>query len=110
MKKVILIAITLITINGLLITTVFSENSPSPPPLVSEAALVMEADTGEILYEKNAREKMYPASVTKIATAIYAIENGKLNEMVTVSNKARNTEGTRVYLEEGEQVTLKKLL
>lgn len=53
---------------------------------------------------------MYPASLTKIATAIYAIENRKLNDVVTISKKARNTEGTRVYLEEGEQVTLEKLL
>lgn len=110
MKKVILIVLSLITVNGMSITTAFSENSPSPPTLVSEAALVMEADTGEILYGKNPRKKMYPASVTKIATAIYAIENGDLNEVVTVSSEARNTEGTRVYLEEGEQVTLKKLL
>ncbi|MEM5595191.1 serine hydrolase [Niallia circulans] len=53
---------------------------------------------------------MYPASLTKIATAIYAIENGKLDDIVTVSENAYSTEGTKVYLEKGEQVTLRHLL
>jgi serine-type D-Ala-D-Ala carboxypeptidase (penicillin-binding protein 5/6) len=53
---------------------------------------------------------MYPASLTKVATAIYAIENGNLDEVATVSERARNADGTRVYLEEGEQVPLKKLI
>lgn len=110
MKKIMLIVTIFFTVNGLFINTVFSEDSLSPLVLASEAAVVMEADTGAILYEKNSKTTMYPASITKIATAIYAIENGDLDEVVTVSSKARNTEGTRVYLEEGEQVTLKKLL
>lgn len=110
MKKIIFIVILLLTLNGLFIHIVFSEDSPAPPTLASEAAIVMEANTGMILYEKNSTISMFPASITKIATAIYAIENGDLDEIVTVSSKARNTEGTRVYLEEGEQVTLQKLL
>lgn len=76
----------------------------------SESAIVMDAKSGDVLYEKNANEQMYPASITKIATAIYAIENGNLNDLVTVSERARNADGTRVYLEEGEVVTLDKLI
>src|SRR5690625_4963192 len=53
---------------------------------------------------------MYPASLTKIATAIYAIEKGNIEEIVTVSKKASNTGGSSVYLEEGEQVSIKKLI
>src|SRR5690625_5694469 len=53
---------------------------------------------------------MYPASLTKIASAIYAIDKGNIEELVTVSQKARDTGGSKVYLEEGEQVTLKKLI
>ncbi len=53
---------------------------------------------------------MFPASLTKIATAIYAIENGDLNEMATVSEEAVEVDGTRVYLEKGEEVPLKKLV
>lgn len=111
MKKLVAVSIILIIINTLFVSAVFSKTvAPSLPILSSEAAIVMEATTGQVLYEKNAQSQMYPASVTKIATAIYAIESGNLNDVVTVSKKARNTEGTRVYLEEGEQVTLEKLL
>ncbi|WP_062353881.1 D-alanyl-D-alanine carboxypeptidase family protein [Bacillus kwashiorkori] len=76
----------------------------------SEAAVLMDAKSGQILYEKNGRKQMYPASITKIATAIYALENGNLSDEVTVTENAFQTEGTRVYLEPNEVVTLEKLL
>ncbi len=78
--------------------------------LNSEAVILLDAESGQILYEKNSREKLPPASITKIATAIYAIEKGNINDLVTVSENARNVDGTRVYLEAGEQVPLKKLI
>jgi serine-type D-Ala-D-Ala carboxypeptidase (penicillin-binding protein 5/6) len=76
----------------------------------SEAAVLLDSQTGAVLYAKNANMKMYPASLTKIATAIYAIEKGKLDDIVTISANAVNTEGTRVYLNEGEKVPLRKLI
>lgn len=78
--------------------------------LKSESAVLLDSDTGAVLYAKNANEKMYPASVTKIATAIYAIEKGNLDGIATVSANAASQDGTRVYLNEGEQVPLKKLI
>ncbi|QCJ43093.1 D-alanyl-D-alanine carboxypeptidase [Bacillus sp. S3] len=78
--------------------------------LKSESAVLLDSDTGAVLYEKNANEKMYPASVTKIATAIYAIEKGNLDGMATVSANAVRQDGTRVYLVEGEQMPLKQLI
>ncbi|MCV9886801.1 D-alanyl-D-alanine carboxypeptidase family protein [Metabacillus halosaccharovorans] len=78
--------------------------------IYSEAVVLIDADSGEVLYEKNSKEKLPPASITKIATAIYAIEKGNINDLVTVSENARNVDGTRVYLEAGEQVPLKKLI
>ncbi|ALC91439.1 hypothetical protein AM500_17810 [Bacillus sp. FJAT-18017] len=80
------------------------------PVIKSGAAIVMDAKSGEILFEKNSRERKYPASLTKVATAIYSIEKGNLNDTVTVSQTARETEGSRVYLEAGEQVSLRKLI
>ena len=82
------------------------------PNITSETAGVIDAKTGAILYEKNAEQSMYPASLTKIATAIYAIETGNLNDIVTISENASaiNVEGTTVFLEEGEEVSLKKLV
>ena len=79
-------------------------------PLKSEAAALIDSDTGAVLYVKNPNQKMYPASLTKIATAIYAIEKGNLNSLVTVSGNAVRQDGTRVYLNEGEQVPLKRLI
>lgn len=76
MKKLSVVSTILIMINTLIVSSVFSKtDDPSLPNVSSEAAIVMEATTGEILYEKNAQSQMYPASLTKIATAIYAIEN-----------------------------------
>lgn len=76
----------------------------------SEAVVLLDTETGAVLYAKNPEEKLYPASLSKIATAIYAIEKGNLNDIVTVSKNAVNQQGTRVYLDEGEKVTLKKLI
>ncbi|MDR4889489.1 D-alanyl-D-alanine carboxypeptidase family protein [Fredinandcohnia sp. QZ13] len=80
------------------------------PAIKSDAVILVDANTGSILYEKNSRTQMYPASLTKMATAIYAIEKGNLDDVVSVSANAYETDGTRVYLEEGEQVTLKHLI
>lgn len=74
-----------------------------------ESAILIDGATGEVLFEKNAHQQLFPASITKIATGIYAIENGNPDDIVTVSRRARWEEGTRVYLAEGEQVTLRKL-
>ena len=60
----------------------------SEPNVDSTAAILVEESTGKILYEKNAYEKMYPASTTKILTAILVLENCNLNEMATVSHNA----------------------
>ena len=58
------------------------------PTIASTAAILIEASTGKILYEKNAYEKMYPASTTKVMTAILTLENCDLDEMAKVSKNA----------------------
>ncbi len=78
--------------------------------LTSEAAILMDTQSGAVLFGKNEEKRMYPASLTKIATAIYAIETADLDDQVVVSEKVKEIEGTRVYLNPGEQVTLKKLI
>lgn len=54
----------------------------------SNCILMIEKETGDILYERNAYEKMYPASTTKVLTAILVLENCDLNEIATVSSTA----------------------
>lgn len=80
----------------------------------SPAAVLMEAKTGKVLFEKNMNEKRFPASVTKIMTLLLiyeAIENGKISwdDIVTVSEHAGDMGGSQVYLEQNEQQTVQTL-
>lgn len=61
---------------------------PVAPEIVGEAALLIEAESGVVLYEKNSRATMYPASITKLITALLVLENCSLDEMVPFSQKA----------------------
>ena len=84
--------------------------SEEKPRVRGESAVLIDAKTGTILYEKNAETRLYPASITKIVTGIVAIESSNIKDTVKVSKEARNEEGTRVFLAEGEEVTLENLL
>ena len=66
----------------------FSFATSKEPTVNAPVALLMDSGTGKILYEKNAREKLYPASTTKIMTAILALENRSLSDTATVSYDA----------------------
>lgn len=57
-------------------------------PIYSDCVLMVERYTGDVLYQKNAHERMYPASTTKMLTAILVLENCDLNEIATVSASA----------------------
>ena len=74
------------------------------------AAILMDADSGRVLYEQNADEQMLIASTTKVLTALVAIEHGVLSDTVKVSREAAHTEGSSMYLKEGEELTLETLL
>jgi D-alanyl-D-alanine carboxypeptidase len=108
MKTIKILIIMISLLQCLSTTTVFANNDELN--LHSDSAILMDAKTGLILYEKESKVKMYPASITKLVTGIVAIEEGNLEDDVVVSEKARNVEGTRVYLNEGEVVSLHKLL
>lgn len=70
----------------------------------------MEWQTGTILYEKNGFVRMHPASITKIMTALLALENGRLEDLVTVSEEAASQIGSSMYLRAGDVYTLEDLL
>ncbi len=81
------------------------------PSLLSESAILIDAKSGTILAQKDADKKMYPASLTKIMTAIIAIEMGKLTDVITVDDDTpHEIEGSHIALEPGEILTLKDLL
>ncbi|MBP2663483.1 MAG: dacB 1 [Firmicutes bacterium] len=89
-------------------TTVFAGDFV--PELTAKAAIVMEASTGKVLYSRNANERRYPASTTKIITLITALEYGNLDDNVIASPNAATTEGSSLWLSPGEQLKLRDML
>lgn len=84
-------------------------------PLTSHAALLMEKETGTVLFAQNEHEALPPASVTKIMTALLvmeAIEEGSVSpdDVVTVSAHAASMGGSQVFLSEGEEITVEELM
>ena len=88
----------------------FAVTEKRNPEITSTAAILMEQDTKRVLYGKNYRNKVKIASTTKILTAIVAIENKDLENMVTISKKAAGTGGSTVGLKAGSEVSLKSLM
>lgn len=87
-----------------------AENDAQPISVSAQAAILMDQTSGRVLYEKNMHKRMRIASITKVMTAILAIESGKMKEKVTVSNNAYGTEGSSIYLKKGEKITLRHLV
>ncbi|MFG6158232.1 D-alanyl-D-alanine carboxypeptidase family protein [Halomonas sp. 1390] len=88
---------------------------PSPPQLAASSWILMDADSGRVLAEHNSRERLPPASLTKLMTA-YLVER-ELNQgnispdgLVPVSEKAWRTGGSKMFIEVGEQVPVSELL
>lgn len=80
------------------------------PQITAPAAVLMEASTGQVLYQRGAREERPPASTTKIMTAILALELGRLDTPIKVSENAATTPGASIYLQKGEVLTLGDLV
>lgn len=88
---------------------------PAMPPLAAKSYVLMDAATGQVLVEHNADEALPPASLTKLMTAYIAtkeIRNGQIGEqdLVTISEKAWRTGGSRMFIEVGKQVSVDDLL
>lgn len=94
----------------LLVFTIYTPATHASVNVSAESAILMDQTTGRVLYEKNADNPDLIASITKIMTAIIAIESGKLNEKVRVSQNAVYTEGSSIYLQEGDRFTLEELV
>lgn len=83
---------------------------PAPPGNHAKAAALIDVTSGRILFSQRGDEPMKIASLTKIMTAIVALEHGRLDDMVTVSVRAAGKEGSSLYLKAGEKMTLRNLL
>lgn len=80
------------------------------PDVEAKSAIILCGDTGEIIWEKNADEKMEPASMTKLMTALLAVENLKPDQEVEVTGEAAAMPETKIYLQTGEKITVEELL
>ncbi|MCL2559185.1 MAG: D-alanyl-D-alanine carboxypeptidase [Turicibacter sp.] len=78
--------------------------------ITSECGIVMEQITGRVLFEKCADEEMYVASITKILTAIIAIENAELDDWVDIASEDVHQVGSSLYLVDGDRMLLEDLL
>ncbi len=106
MKKV----ISAILVIMLLINNVYIFANDESLDIVSLGAILMDYKSGRVLYGKDEDEPLAMASTTKIMTAVIAVENGDLNDMVTVSKRASQAPKVKMYLEEGEKIKLEYLL
>lgn len=103
-----LLTILLLFMSSIMIykTQVYAENDFSG----SVSEIVLEVKTNRVLFENNSYEKKYMASTTKILTCICAIENSDIDKDITVTKDTIGIEGSSIYLEEGEVLTIRQLL
>ena len=77
----------------------------------ASCAVLMDAESGRVLYEQNSHQPRLIASITKLMTALVAVEQGAdLDEAVTVKGEWLGSEGSSIYLKAGEEITLRGLL
>lgn len=99
----------------LAVSSIFAFYCPSvraaeTPDVSAQAGILIHADTGTVLWEKNADQRMLIASTTKIMTALVAVETCDLDEEVTIRPEWAAVEGSSMYLRSGETYTLRELL
>lgn len=87
-----------------------SEYDLTPSNIIAESAVLINQDSGQVIFDKNMNEPMYPASTTKVLTAIIILESHDLNEIVTIDPKSPYAGGSHIALEIGEQLTVEQLL
>ena len=101
MKKIIII---------ILIITIFTPIHIKAMDTSASCAIVMDQNSNRIIYSKNIHTVRSVASISKIMTAILAIESGKMDEKVTVGDEILKAYGSAVYLQVGEELTLRDLV
>jgi D-alanyl-D-alanine carboxypeptidase len=108
MKKLITFIISLIFIFSNINYKIYAKDNP--PTASADGVVLMDAQSGQILYEKNPDAAYPPASTTKLMTALLTLEHTKLDDVVTVGKNPPLADGSKIYLYEGEQIKVKDLL
>ena len=103
-----------IFLSFIILTNIFiskTEAVETPPPSVSaQSAVLIDLDSRAVLFEHNMRERLGMASTTKIMTALIAAEQAQLSALVQIPDEAIGVEGSSIYLEHGEALTMEELL
>lgn len=92
------------------IFTIEAKGETLPPNINAEGVVLLDGNTGKVLYGKNEDQSLAPASTTKILTALIVLEKTNLNDIVTVGKNPPNAEGTSIGLKEGDQYTIEEIL
>lgn len=96
---------------SLLFSAAMAEDiSGEMPDIQARGAVLIERTSGRVLYDKNMDELLPVASTTKVMTALLAIENSSMDEVVTTSKRASGVQGTSIYLSVGEQLSMRNML
>nr|WP_232016517.1 D-alanyl-D-alanine carboxypeptidase family protein [Paenibacillus baekrokdamisoli] len=90
--------------------TLTATAAPNPISTHAKGVALIDVESGRLLYSSNGDKPMKIASLTKIMTAIVAIEHGKLSDMVKTSIRAAGREGSSIYLKKGEEMSLQNML
>lgn len=107
MHKITALAVAIMVV--LCAVTTYASPAADPAPN-AKAAVLVDVASGRVLYQKNEDQQLPMASTTKIMTAITAIENASIDDIVTASINAQNTGGSSIYLQAGERLSLHDLL
>ena len=117
MRKMLVFFVSFLTVISVMIGSCryYSLSAASEPDIDAPSAILIEASSGRILYEKNADEKRHPASVTKVMTLLLvfeAIDSGKINmtDEVSVSENAASMGGSQIFLEVGETMSVEDMI
>ena len=102
--------ITSLILSAVLLIVAAPQSVDASPEVSARSAILIRADTNEVIFEKNADEVLPMASTTKIMTALIAIERLSLDDEVTVTAESAGTEGTSLYLSDGDVLTVRDLL
>lgn len=100
----------MVTILAILTLSLGSTFALSKGEVLAEGAILIDSDTGQILYSKNMHTPLKPASTTKVLTALLILEKFALDEEVIIDKKSPFTTGSRIYIIEGEIFTIEQLL
>lgn len=84
--------------------------NPQTIPVSTKSSVILDYNTGELLYAQNEHDKLPPASITKVLTATVVLENMKLDKLCTISQEAADTEPYKIVMDAGEQISVEDLL